>query len=495
MSGPAAAPRPRAREADQLLTDVLLGCLGRRGLAFRLALLDAMEQSPGMGGFAATVTEHGEARTHVRNLVDAIANREDPVAALEALGAALPLLIPHDRALAWLDLTVQLTTHDPEAFVDELFPVAAELHRLPALSGLHRHVPANTSGLRNLTGQESLPQLLGRLVDRRDPDVIGPLTAFLESLGEDEQATRCAALPRLKAFVARFGKPGPAKTAPAADRLILQIRLEEETPEHAPEAQYRLRLAYYHQPLAGGRFQRVQGLPATESVSESKLLTVGSETLARWTELTRDIRGKAVRVEFLLPRPMLGHPAEWWCPGSTGRPLGHLHPVVVRSLERYTDPFLNQGFWQERWDGLGDPAAGPDPADVLSGIGWPPLDPTDTAKLADWFNDRPALACLGLDVPYDQLHTDVQHAVNDAMYVDGLPALIWRRVAGGSGTLLDALRKHPPARLTDLPDTVHRYRVKLRGRGPDPQHDVTLLYEDPNCVDPDQDSPFPGMMG
>ncbi|MFE2110889.1 hypothetical protein ACFXAF_34175 [Kitasatospora sp. NPDC059463] len=495
MSGaaPTPPPRPWSGAADLLLTDVLLGCPRMLRHDFRQQLVAAMGRSAATPGIDADITEHGRPSTHVRNLVEAVAARADPRTALESLCDALRALAPDDAALPWLDLTALLLTRDPEPHTGELPSVVAELFRLPALPGLHRHVPGNTSGLRNLTGEESLPELLGRLVDRRDPDVLGPLTGFLRALGADPCVTRHAELPALRRFVDAFGGPAPA-AAPQV-RLIIQIRLDEETPEHTGDTRYRLRLSYYRQPLAGGPFERADRLPVIASLTRSELAAAGAAALVHWPALEREIRGKAVRIEFLLPRSMLSHAAELWSSGSTGRPIGQHHPVVVRSLERYTDKFVNFEAWHARWDQLGGLVAGDGRADPLDRIGWPPLDPARVADLPDWLAARPALACLGLDVPYDQLHADVRYAVDDAMYLDGLPGLLWRRVAGDADVLVEALREHRPARLADLPDTVHRYRRKLRARTRDPRHDVTLLWEDPDCVDPDQDSPFPGMAG
>ncbi|MFB7471388.1 hypothetical protein [Kitasatospora sp. NPDC056184] len=496
MSGAAEAapaPRPWSAQADGLLVAVLLGFRQMPEQRFRQRVVALLGRSPATAGIEADIAEDGQPRTHVWNLVDVVATRDDPRAALESLRDTLHTLAPDDRARPWLDLTTLVLVRAPEPHSGELLAVIDELRGLPELPGLHRHVPENTGGLRILAGEERLPEILARLVDPRGPDVLGPLTGFLRALGADPAVTRCAELPALRRFVDAFGGRAPVPAA-SRDRLIVQIRLDEETPEHAGETRYRLRLAYYRQPLAGGRFERADGLPATGSITRSELVAVGSTALAGWTELAREIRGRAVRIEFLLPRSMLGHAAERWCSGPTGRPLGQHHPVVVRSLERYTDPLVNFAAWQARWERLAGLVADPEQADALDGIGWPPLDPALVAELPDWLARRPSLACLGLDVPYDQLHADVQYAVDDAMYLDGMPVLLWRRVAGDADTLVKALREYRPACLADLPDTVHRYRRQHRGRA-DPQHDVTLLWEDPDCVDPDQDSPFPGIVG
>ncbi|MFF7159573.1 hypothetical protein [Streptomyces sp. NPDC008139] len=40
-----------------------------------------------------------------------------------------------------------------------------------------------------------------------------------------------------------------------------------------------------------------------------------------------------------------------WSAGPTRTPLGQHHPVVVRSLERYTDSWVI-GAWRQRWQHL-----------------------------------------------------------------------------------------------------------------------------------------------
>ncbi|WP_159027875.1 effector-associated domain 2-containing protein [Streptomyces pactum] len=65
--------------------------------------------------------------------------------------------------------------------------------------------------------------------------------------------------------------------------------------------------------------------------------------------------GLPSRVEFMLPRSLLGLPVDRWSVSSrsngspgTGLPLGVLCPVVVRDLERPTDPRARER-WAHRW--------------------------------------------------------------------------------------------------------------------------------------------------
>ncbi len=495
---PAAAPGPWPEEAEDVLTDVLLGFRGMFRLTFRQDVLETMGRSARARGIQADVREDDTPRPHVRELLRAIRAFRDPWGALDSLADALKDLAPDDGARAWLELTRQVLDRGTELPVGELLAVIGELHEIPAPAKPARHLPRNTRGLRNrAVEEETLPVLLQLLVDRRDGDPLGPLLAFLGALGGDPEVARHHDLPALRRLLATHADraPVPPAAGPAGERLIVQVRLDEESAAHVGDCRYRLHVSYYRQPLAGGPFLRVGSHQDTASFTKSELLDSGSTRLGAWKELKQAVFGSAgpVRIEFLLPRSILGYAAELWSTGPTGRPLGQYHPVVVRQLERYTEPFLNRSYWRDRWEHLD--TRGADPAEVLDRIGWPSLDPAHAADLPGWLEDRPELACLGLDIPYEQLDPEVQYAVDNAMYIDGVPVLLWRRVAGGAGTLVESLREHRPTRLAELPDTVHRYRRQVRGRAPEPGRTVTLLWDDPDCVDPDQDHLFPGMVG
>ena len=132
--------------------------------------------------------------------------------------------------------------------------------------------------------------------------------------------------------------------------------------------------------------------------------------------------------------------------------------------------------------------------DPLDGIAWPPLDPLDAAGFTEWLIGRPELACLGLSVPYDRLADQLRAAVLDALFVEGVPVMVWRGDPGDPGELVGALRRHAPERLRDLPEAVHRCRRHGRTAGAaDVSNSITLLWDDPDCVDADQDLPYAGM--
>ncbi|MEV6978100.1 hypothetical protein [Kitasatospora sp. NPDC093806] len=460
-------------------------------LAFRLDVIRAMGRSELTPGIDSEIREDGQAHAHVRQLLTTVASYDEPWAALDSLYFTLHDFAEHDGALGWLELTKVVLARADELPTAELIAVIGELRTFQAPAALNRLVPENTRGLRRLTGQETLPELLVRIVNRPDPDLLDPLVAFLRALGA-HPTVACRELPALRHFVKTFGRRIPApRTGDAAERLIIQVRLDEATAPGKKDSGYRLHISYYRQPLAGGRFRRVGSLDP-KWFAKSELVGDGSARLNNWMELRREMRESTdpVRIEFLLPHSILGHAAELWSSETTRRPLGRFHPVVVRSLERYTEHNVNFANWRTRWEHLNAAEL-----DDTERVGWPSLDPAQIDALSKWLDDHRKLACLGLNVPYEELDPDVRDLVDDAMIVDGVPVLIWRRTAGHADPLVATLRGHGSGRLAELPETVHHYREKLRTKVADAHHTVTLLWEDPDCVDPDQDGQFPGMVG
>jgi hypothetical protein len=351
------------------------------------------------------------------------------------------------------------------------------------------------SGLSRFTGQETLPEIMVVLADRRGPKDPGPMLRFLTLVSGDPATPAPAALAGLRDTVAQLGEPDPGRTAVAADsRLVVQIRLEALDAEHIDNGRYLLRSAYYWQPLPSGPLRRINILGETEPFAKSELIGAGSARLAGWTDLARAVRGAGggkVRVEFLLPSSLLSHEAELWKVGS-GMPMGHHHPVVVRSLERYSDDWIDRTPWHERWSHV---RAGSRGTDVLDRIEWPALQLEQSADLADWLAAHPELACMGLASPYDALAGPVRDAVQDALLMEGVPVMLWRRTAGHSSELVEALREHSPECLADLPETVRQCRKAARHAGEaDVRNNITLLWDDPECVDPEQDRPYEGMV-
>ncbi|MFF6957483.1 hypothetical protein [Streptomyces sp. NPDC008317] len=550
--GPAADGGPWPVGAAELLGELLedFPQLSRHG--DRLDLLQRMDEAAerheprpyGPGGargarrarFRLDVREEFVARAHLRNLVGAIETRPDPDAALDALRAALRGQAPYDKALPWLELAVLGLTGaaplPPDASLAVLTALRADLPHLPSPAQLARHVPHGAPGTALLTGRETLPEILVRLSDLRgggpggDAGRAVPLLRFLGSVTADTDLAAYARWAALRELLGALGggragdtgtAGGGAQSPEAADRLIVQIRVEAAGPEHVEDGSYELRGAYYRQAVHGGPLRRVAALPPSEPFRRSELTGAGSARMSAWTELAREVRGAGggVRVEFLLPEALLGYSAELWSAGPTRTPLGQHHPVVVRSLERYTDSWVI-GAWRQRWQHLRrDPqraAAAPhgggngdtagtgareaDPADdALGRISWPRLHGRSAAtELTESLVRQPELACLGLTVPYDRLSAHLLAAVKDALYTEGVPVMLWRRDPGDPRELVTALRAHPPARLLDLPETVHRCRKYGRTAGADDvRNNITLLWDDPDSVDADQDTPYAGM--
>ncbi|MEU9623225.1 hypothetical protein ACIO8F_32600 [Streptomyces sp. NPDC087228] len=499
---------PWSHRADILLSSVLLSFQGMSRLDFRHSVLEEMAQDTRSAGINSDVWEIGESRAHLRRILHTIGSRPDPHRALESLCDALRSQAPWDRELQWLELTVLTLGRSMPLPTDDFLQVIEILRALsapPRPAQLLRYLPSG-SRLTLLTGEDTLPEIMVRLADRRGEQDADELLGFLRAFSTHADPPLHGELATLRALLDRLNIPRTSPRAaldtsahdngatPQDSRLIVQVRLEAEDAEHIDDGRYRLQAAYYRQPLLNGPIQLIGTLGRTESFRKSELIGAGSARLAGWSELARAVRGAArntVRVEFLLPRSLLGHAAELWSAGASHRPLGHHHPVVVRSLERYTDAWLDVEPWRARWNHL--QAQGPE-ADALDRIGWPQLDNAEATSLAPWLAEQPSLACMGLETPYDGLHPDARAAVDDAMFTDGVPVLLWRRGPGEASELMKVLREHNPSRLAELPTTVLKCRRNGRAGGAtDVRNNITLLWDDPDCVDPEQDSPYVGM--
>ncbi|MGW2395666.1 VMAP-C domain-containing protein [Kitasatospora sp. NPDC001664] len=475
--------------------EILLGFHRMSRLSFRQDVLEAMGRSEPCRGFDSDVEESNQARAHVRTIVATLRRHRDPGAALEALCRALRDHAPDDGALAWLELTVLgltrecgLPTETLLRFVRLLRALAAQ----PAPERLRRHLPEGVSGLTLLPADATLPEVVRRLMDRRGTADPGPVLHFLDALTTDPALQSDPQVDSLRTLLVQVGGSGRSAASRGAHRLIVQIRLDPETPEHIDNCRYLLRASYYRQPLTGGRFRRIDTLGASTSLAKDELIAEGSARLAGWASLVAEMRsavGSQVRIEFLLPASLLGHSAELWSPSRNGQRLGHHYPVVVRSLDRYADPWLDPVPWRDRWQHL---FAESIDQDVLDRIEWPSLLPEQAADLPKWLAGRPTLACMGLNTPYEELDPRVRRAVDNAIFIDGVPVMLWRRIAGDPKELVSALRERCPISLAQLPELVHQHRKDTREAVG--QEGITLLWDDPDCVDPDQDAPYPGMV-
>lgn len=528
----AASASPWPPDAAGLLADLLGRFPGLARPAARTDLLERMDaaaaacpEPAGAPRFPLDVPYHDRARDHLAAIVRAVETHPDPAAALDALAKALREAYPHDRALAWLELTVCGLTGVSPLPPRQAVDLVRALYGVPGLPGPERLVhlvPAGARGTSGLTGRETLPQILLRLSDRRRAagrapraEDREPLLRFLHAVAYGKSLSGDGRrLDPLRGLLAGLGPPagGPA----AGGRLIVQIRVEPVDAPHVADEQYQMWAAYYRLPADGGPLEHVRSLEPTGPFPRSALADVGSARMTGWRELAREVRAAdgRVRVEFLLPADLLGHRAELWSAGPSQTPLGRHHPVVVRSLERYSDHWLDQEPWRRRWSHLcqeppgqdgedgEDGEYGEDPEDREGGttrdpldrIAWPPLDEGPVPALVRWLAQRPELACLGLTEPYDRLTARNKAAVSEALFMEGVPVMVWRRDCGDPGELLDALRDHSPRRLRDLPEIVHHCRRQGRTAGEaDVRNNITLLWDDPYCVDADQDMPFAGM--
>ncbi|MGF1428520.1 hypothetical protein [Kitasatospora sp. LaBMicrA B282] len=502
------AGQPWSTAGEALLLTVLLGVDGMTRLQVRHDLVSALGRRSATWGLDAHVPEEPAADPHLRKLLHTLGSHRDPFAALRTLSEVLRELHPHDRSAGWLEPVRLALAPDAVLPETELLPVLAELRSRPTAALPDAQLPRDTAGLGLLTGQEILPDLLARLLDTRERPRAAPLLDFLTALVGDLDPTARGDLPEVHRLLRRHrAQPGPPPDAVAtATRLIIQIRLESESPEHLEADRFRVQAGYYHQALDGGPLERLGWRSRAHSLTRAELVEAGSAWLADWPELTGALRraaGGPVRIEFLLPHALFGHAGELWCPGTAAQPLGRSHPVVIRSLERYLDAWLDRADWRQRWAELrawlqcppGGPAVEPEPPEtVLSGIGWPALAGEHAPDLADWLADRPGLACLGLEIPYDELAPGARKDLDDALFLDGVPVLVWRRTPGHRAELVAALGRHRPRHLAELPETVHLFRKRQRGADATrPEAGITLLWDDPDCVDPVPDEPFPGM--
>ncbi|MFI7414957.1 hypothetical protein ACIBU0_40610 [Streptomyces sp. NPDC049627] len=475
------------------------------------------------------VPESSDTRTHLRAVVRAA--RERP-GALGALGEVVHEMEPDDIAAAWFRLMITvLTASNGPLPADLMLDIITEARNQPGdfEAARSRYVAQRHSTPRPLNGT-SLPQVLLQLYDARVPaaDPAAPrreLLRFLRLLTEEPMK------PGLARLLASVLGPDPEglrasgpETAPADGerQIIIQIRVEEEgPPTDLPPAHrhYSLR-GHYYERLGDNRpvHRGSQSLP--DLFTGEELAARGRAFLAGWQEPTQMARGVSKRVEFLLPHSLLGHPAETWPGGVADVPISHTCQVVVRSLTRYKDSSVHDE-WLHRWNALDRDCS---PGDALDRIAWmgpgtpggttyaenpaappcswpagkyPSLRLTDPADVADWLEKHRDLSCLGLAAPYDHDDALIRDAVRDALLLDGVPVMVWRRDAADPEGLLEALRNgQPPALLAELPHSVHHVRKRGGRRRAHGVHDqITLLWDDPTCVFSGQDQQMTGTRG
>lgn len=472
----------------------------------------------GTGGWSAfVVPDRPDFRSRIAALVQAMEQHRDADAVLRALAQSLRQLCGDDAAA-----TVAF-----DRLVDELAPAG----RLPAqrlrditatLEKLQPALPLVAAGdaltraalpgePRALRGAETVPSMVRRLDDAReaapDPDggspadAHGPLVLrFLAELARtlpEEPASLLSAhialaaeelqLPA-EARAALAARRGPLAAAPAGHR-VLQIRLRETA---VGKQEYDVEAALFDWSADG--LENPRKRTGNHSYGIRELWQLGRTCLVEWSDLAARLdEADEVRVEFLLPLSLLGHPVERWATDAGGYLLGHKYPVVIRSLDRIEQRSWRR-HWERRWHALHSPAAGG--TGWAGRLGWMATDDDTTpeggcdvvhvrgrdGQIRSWLDAHPDAPGLALAFAYD--HHDPRHTVpvHEAV-CEGVPFMVWRRDDGDPAELAGRLRESEHEHITGLPS-----RVRLWRRGADREDDadmhnhLTLLWDDPTCV-------------
>ncbi|MEU9994552.1 hypothetical protein [Streptomyces sp. NPDC050848] len=496
------------------LAEALLGFPDAIDAEFRHTVLKEMgaqlhdDRRPLEIRHAATASEH------LLELSRFCERHRDPEAALKALWTTLRFLRRDEAALVELRRCIDWLTRRgrlPErqlARLEELsgriapsVPRAVMEQALQAACGAGRRAP--------LRGRESLPEAVRRLDQARgnDHDDVPLVLLFLAELAarlpdrlrgelreEIGAASGLLGLPdedRL-ALSARTMQPAPG------GRMILQVRVEEVSAPAGGE-QYVVEAHLYERDDVGLRLLAKRERP--DRLGGRELVASGADLLVTWNDLVAaGDQGDDFRIEFLLPWSLLGHPADLWGIDADGYRVGFRCPVVVRSLDRLREPSWRRP-WQDRWKLLHDK---PPEAQLSTRCGWLAIDaaadaPERLEGLRDrgpvlrlrgkdgdvrrWLDTHADVACLGLAFAYEPTDAWVARGVKDAVR-EGIPAIIWRRDGGDPGPLISRLGDLAAEELPSLPELLRRWRRSAQEDDDADMHNhLTLLWDDPDCVD------------
>ncbi|MEU7072297.1 hypothetical protein AB0B30_34670 [Streptomyces narbonensis] len=506
------------------LAEALLGFPDAIDVEFRHTVLREMGTQLHHDRRPVEIRQSATASEHVLELSRFCERHRDPEAALHALWTTLKFLRRDEAALVdlrgcidWLtrrgrlperqlarleDLCVRIGPSVPRAVMEQ----AAQ-----AACGAGRRAP--------LRGTESLPEALRRLDQARgdDEDGVPLVLLFLAELaarlpdrlrGElREEIGAAAGLLGLGdedrlALSARTRQPAPG------GRMILQLRVEEVSAPAGGE-QYAIEAHLYERDETGLRLLAKR--ERQERLARRELVASGADVLVTWNDLvaTGD-HGEDFRIEFLLPWSLLGHPADLWGSDGDGYRIGFRCPVVVRSLDRLREPSWRRP-WQDRWKLLHNrPAEARTPARC----GWLAMDesgdgdgsPERLTGLQDrepvlrlrgkggdvrrWLDTHADVACLGLAFAYEPTDERGVRGVKDAVR-EGIPAIIWRRDGGDPAPLISRLGELAAEELPSLPELLRRWRrLAQEDDAADMHNHLTLLWDDPDCVDVNHTSHF-----
>ncbi|WP_316745018.1 effector-associated domain 2-containing protein [Streptomyces sp. MK7] len=195
------------------------------------------------------------------------------------------------------------------------------------------------------------------------------------------------------------------------------------------------------------------------------------------------------RVEFLLPRSLLDLPVDQWVmdvrPSAAGpakSALGAHCAVVVRDLERATDPF-SRGLWTRRWDAFREGGTLPedevlwlDPA--RRSVGYGPARAPDSV----------CAVVIEPPAPDNWSRTATADALATALDT-GVPVVLWDRRTGPAdraprgGFRRVARELMHGGTSQQLPERVRSLRAEaLRSAEVEWGRHIALLWDDPTCT-------------
>ncbi|MFJ9607430.1 hypothetical protein ACIRS1_13945 [Kitasatospora sp. NPDC101176] len=459
---------------------------------------------------------------HLMDLVHACRRWHDPLDALTRLADGLRTLRPGTAAVGWLDAAVDAVTEKGLLATDAQLALLRTLRALspqPRPAEVLRLVEATCAGRTHpVRPQDGLPEAVSRLNQARLDDAPPPLLGFLAQLAATRPGPEAARLTELVDRHARDlgltehevagparacrGAPGAraAATGPAQHHpLVLQIALDDVSPV-GPDVEpvYTFEAVLYDTTEQPWRL--ISKCAGDEPVPQSALRARGSRHLTTWRELAAAAAdADGLRVEFLLPWSLLGHPAELWPMDEDDYPVGMHFPVIVRSLDRIRAAFWHTA-WRNKWRALEATLESCGPGTVADLPGWfvhcegaAPIDAEVTGRtlhiggtkgdVRRWLDSRPQTALLALSFPYayhPKRRAVPYQAVKDAVR-EGIPVMIWRRDADGSPTELHALMGELDVdQLSALATHVQRRRrAASEDDRSDLGHHITLLWDEP----------------
>ncbi|MFF2043442.1 hypothetical protein ACFVVX_23775 [Kitasatospora sp. NPDC058170] len=361
-------------------------------------------------------------------------------------------------------------------------------HRLGQSTAAHDPEPPD---------DRAAPPLLLRFLTRLAQEAAGPEATALTDLVKQQAHELGVAEADL---VAPASAPAAHRGSPAEQHhpLVLQIVLDDVSPVGSDaEPVYAFEALLYD--TTEHPWRLVSKHASDDQIPQSALRSSGSRHLTTWRELAAAAAdAEGLRVEFLLPWSLLGHPAELWPMDEDDYPVGMHFPVVVRSLDRIRSALWHPA-WKNKWRALEAAVDSGAPGTVADLPGWFALDadlgPIDAetsgrtlhvggrqGDVRRWLDERPQTAILALCFPYayHPKHRAVPYrAVKDAVR-EGIPVMLWRRDSGSSIELHELLGELTASHLAGLAAHIHRRRRASAEDDPaDLGHHLTLLWDEP----------------